>query len=532
VGVERFVETVWRYHQLRHPLVKADAILVLCSHDKMVAEHGAQLFLDGWAPLLIFSGGLGAITKTMWREPEADQFATIAAGMGVPRDRILVENRSTNTGENVHFTRALLREHGLDPRSFIVVQKPYMERRSFATFKKVWPEKEVIVSSPDVTLDQYLARYSNDTLTKDDVVSIMVGDLERVKVYPEKGFQIHQDIPADVWEAFEALVAAGYDRHLIQTSRKGDVMTSPSPSPQAWPALPLDAWSDTCATLHMWLQIAGKVRLTKSAPINHGWHSTFYVTSRGITTSPIPDEARTFQIDFDFIDHALVLQTSDGATKRMPLEPQTVSSFYKRLMDGLHALNVDVHIHGKPNEVPDPIPFDRDETHRAYDAEYVNRFWRVLVQSDRVFKKFRSGFIGKCSPVHLFWGALDLAVTRFSGRRAPEHPGGIPNLPDRITREAYSHEVSSCGFWAGGGAIAYPAYYAYAYPEPEGFGSAKVQPREAFYSADYREFILPYDVVRQSKDPDATLLEFLQSTYEAAADLGRWDRAALELPGA
>ena len=297
---------------------------------------------------------------------------------------------------------------------------------------------------------------------------------------------------------------------------------------QAWPALPFDAWSDTCATLHMWAQIVGKIRLRESAPINHGWHSTFYLTARGLTTSPIPHGLRTFQIDFDFIDHALVVATSDGGTTRLPLEPQTVAAFYGRLMDVLRGLDLDVHIYASPNEVPDPIPFARDEVHCAYDAAAVNRFWRVLVQSDRVFKRFRSGFIGKCSPVHLFWGALDLAVTRFSGRPAPEHPGGIPHLPDRVTREAYSHEVSSGGFWAGGGPIAYPAYYAYAYPEPPGFAAARVAPSQAFYSTDLREFILPYDAVRTSQDPDRTLLEFLQSTYVAAADLAKWDRAALE----
>jgi hypothetical protein len=278
----------------------------------------------------------------------------------------------------------------------------------------------------------------------------------------------------------------------------------------------------------MWTQIVGKIRLRESAPINHGWHSTLYVTSRGLTTSPIPHGARTFQIDFDFIDHVLPVTVSDGSTARVRLEPRTVAAFYRELMDALQGLGLDVQIYAKPNEVPDPIPFARDEVHRAYDAEAVNRYWRVLVQSDRVFKRFRSGFIGKCSPVHLFWGALDLAVTRFSGRRAPEHPGGIPNLPDRVTREAYSHEVSSAGFWAGGGAIAYPAYYAYAYPEPAGFAAARVGPPEAFYSQDLHEFILPYDAVRTAPDPDAVLLEFLQSTYAAAADLATWDRAALE----
>jgi len=214
--IRTLVEKVWKYHQMNHQLTRADAILVLCSHDTRVAERGAQLFLEGWAPLLIFSGGLGAITRAIWSEPEAEQFAAIAVSMGVPRDRILIENRSTNTGENVSFTRQLLADRGLDPQRFILVQKPYMERRSFATFKKLWPEKDIVVTSPRVSLDEYLAGYSNETLSEVDVVSIMVGDLQRVKVYPEKGFQIPQDIPADVWEAFEALVAAGYNRHLVR----------------------------------------------------------------------------------------------------------------------------------------------------------------------------------------------------------------------------------------------------------------------------------------------------------------------------
>lgn len=210
------MEKLWRYHQLNHELVQSDAILVLCSHDRRVAERGAHVFLDGWAPLLIFSGGLGSITKHLWQEPEANQFAEIAVGMGVPRERILIENRSTNTGENVALTRQLLRDHNLDPQSFILVQKPYMERRSYATFRKVWPEKRVIVTSPRVSLDDYLASYSNETLSADDVVSIMVGDLQRVRMYPEKGFQIPQEIPDDVWKAFEVLVAAGYNRHLVR----------------------------------------------------------------------------------------------------------------------------------------------------------------------------------------------------------------------------------------------------------------------------------------------------------------------------
>lgn len=215
-AIRPLVEKLWRYHQLNHELVQSDAILVLCSHDRRVAERGAHVFLDGWAPLLIFSGGLGSITKHLWQEPEANQFAEIAVGMGVPRERILIENRSTNTGENVALTRQLLRDHNLDPQSFILVQKPYMERRSYATFRKVWPEKRVMVTSPRVSLDDYLASYSNETLSADDVVSIMVGDLQRVRMYPEKGFQIPQEIPDDVWKAFEVLVAAGYNRHLVR----------------------------------------------------------------------------------------------------------------------------------------------------------------------------------------------------------------------------------------------------------------------------------------------------------------------------
>jgi hypothetical protein len=296
----------------------------------------------------------------------------------------------------------------------------------------------------------------------------------------------------------------------------------------AWPALPLEAWADTNATLHMWVQIVGKIRLRSSAPINHSWSSTLYGTARGLTTSPIPHGLRVFQVTFDFIDHVLVIEVSDGQTARVPLEAQTVAAFYRRVMDALHALGIEARIHGSPNEVADPIPFDRDEVHRAYDREYANRFWRVLVQSERVFAQFRSRFIGKCSPVHFFWGAMDLAVTRFSGRRAPEHPGGVPNLPDRVTREAYSHEVSSAGFWAGGGPLPYPVYYSYAYPEPAGFAGASMVPAQAFYSSDLREFILPYEAVRTAVNPDETLLQFLQATYDAAADRASWDRVGLE----
>lgn len=297
---------------------------------------------------------------------------------------------------------------------------------------------------------------------------------------------------------------------------------------ETWPSLPLEAWSDTYATLHRWIQIVGKIRLAQSPWVNHSWHVTLYVTATGLTTSAIPYGERTFQIDFDFVDHELIVRSSDGRAGGFALEPQSVASFYARLMAELARLDLPVRIHRMPNEIPDTVRFDRDEAHCAYERDYANRYWRILVQSDRVFNVFRARFVGKCSAVHLFWGALDLAVTRFSGRPAPEHPGGIPNLPDWVTREAYSHEVASCGFWPGGGSIAYPAFYAYAYPAPAGFATAKVKPVEAFYSQDYGEFVLPYDVVRRSPSPDATLLEFLQTTYEAAADLGKWDRSALE----
>lgn len=297
---------------------------------------------------------------------------------------------------------------------------------------------------------------------------------------------------------------------------------------ETWPIIPLEAWSETYATLHMWTQIVGKIRLAQSPWINHSWHTTLYVTTRGLTTSPIPYGNRTFEIEFNFIDHRLTMQSSDGRSAHIALKPQSVATFYNNLMDEMRQLDLHVNINRKPNEVPEPIRFDQDEAHCVYDGEYANRFWRVLVQADRVFKKFRGRFIGKCSPVHFFWGAPDLAVTRFSGRSAPQHPGGIPNLPDWVIQEAYSQEVSSCGFWPGGGPIPYPAFYAYAYPEPAGFAVASVQPSTAFYSSELREFILPYDDVRQSDSPDDTLLVFLQTTYEAAANLAKWDRSSLE----
>jgi hypothetical protein len=297
---------------------------------------------------------------------------------------------------------------------------------------------------------------------------------------------------------------------------------------ESWPELPLEAWQETYATLHRWAQIVGKVRLVQSPWINHSWSVTLYVTDRGLTTSPIPHGNRTFEIEFDFLHHQLTIQPSDAEARSIPLESQPVSAFYARLMRELAALDLPVRIVKKPNEVPDATPFDKDDVNRAYDPEYALRFWRVLVQVDRVCKEFRARFIGKCSPVHFFWGAADLAVTRFSGRRAPEHKGGVPNLPDAVAREAYSHEVSSAGFWPGGGAIAYAAFYSYAYPEPAGFRDARVQPGAAYYHAELGEFILPYDEVRRSRNPDETLLQFLQSTYEAAATLGAWDRTTLE----
>lgn len=295
-----------------------------------------------------------------------------------------------------------------------------------------------------------------------------------------------------------------------------------------WPALPYGEWKDTLATLHMWCQMVGKIRLVQSPWINHSWHATFYLTARGITTSPIPHGARSFEIEFDFIDHHLLINSSDGTRRTMALKPRSVADFYRDLCAQMADLGLPVRIHATPNEVPEAIPFEQDTGHAAYDAEYANRFWRVLLQAQRVFGEFRADFVGKCSPVHLFWGALDLAVTRFSGAAAAPHPGGIPNCPNWVTREAYSHEVSSCGFWPGNDAMPTPLFYAYAYPEPPGFKTAAVRPGGALYNGAFGEFILPYDEVRQAALPDGTLLEFLQSTYEAAANLGNWNRAALE----
>ena len=296
----------------------------------------------------------------------------------------------------------------------------------------------------------------------------------------------------------------------------------------AWPELPYDTWQETAETLHMWTQIAGKIRLAQSPWVNHGWQVPLYVTARGLTTSTIPHRQRAFQIDFDFVDHRLILSSTDGKRRELPLEPRTTADFYAAVIDDLDKMGLPVKIHGRPNEVPDPTPFARDRRHSTYDPAAAHRFWQALVQVDRVFQVFRARFIGKCSPVHFFWGSFDLAVTRFSGREAPPHPGGIPNLPDAVTREAYSHEVSSAGFWPGGAASPHAIFYSYAYPTPDGFSGARVRPAEASWLADLGEFVLPYDAVRTSDDPDRTLLDFLQTTYEAAAGLADWDRAALE----
>jgi hypothetical protein len=291
----------------------------------------------------------------------------------------------------------------------------------------------------------------------------------------------------------------------------------------AWPALPLDAWQDTYTTLHLWTQIVGKVRLTLSPPINHWWQVTLYVTSRGLTTSPIPYGNRTFTVDFDFIDHQLLIRTSDGRRKSFGLFPRTVANFYREFMDALRALDIEVKINTLSQEMPDPVYCDQDDLHHSYDSEHAQLCWRILVQVDRVFKEFRSRFIGKCSPVHFFWGGFDLAVTRFSGRRAPERPGA-----DLMTRVGYSHEVISGGFWPGSAPVLEPAFYSYAAPAPAGFEQAVIRPTCASYNAQLGEFLLSYDDVRTADDPDAMLLDFLQSTYEAAANLAGWDRAALE----
>ncbi|WP_142846743.1 DUF5996 family protein [Telmatospirillum sp. J64-1] len=295
-----------------------------------------------------------------------------------------------------------------------------------------------------------------------------------------------------------------------------------------WPDIPYPAWRESCSALHLYCQVVGKYRLARTPWINHSWHATLYVNARGFTTSLVPDGEGGVEILLDLIDHAVIGASTDGRMARFNLGPMSVADFHGRFLDLVGQLGGTPEIHGCPNEVPDPVPFTEDRAERPYDADAVNRFFQASVAIDRVLKHFRTGFLGKASPVHLFWGSFDLAVTRFSGRRAPLHPGGFPSLPDNVTREAYSHEVSSAGFWPGGGPVDFPAFYSYAYPAPPGFADAAVAPDAAYYDAGLGEFLLPYDAVRQSADPEATLMAFLDSTYQAAADLGGWDRAALE----
>jgi hypothetical protein len=299
-----------------------------------------------------------------------------------------------------------------------------------------------------------------------------------------------------------------------------------------WPELPYAAWKDTCTTLHLWTQIVGKIRLAQTPWINHSWHVTLYLTARGLTTSPIPYRGSAFQIDFDFVEHVLWIRTSEGHYRQVTLAPKPVAEFYAELFAALADLGIRPAIFTMPSEMADALPFDQDFMHAAYDRDYARRFWRILLSTHNVFTCFRSAFIGKASPVHFFWGSFDLAVTRFSGRRAPRHPGGVPHLPNAVAREAYSHEVSSAGFWPGGGGpVDYAAFYSYAYPAPDGFAGAPVRPEAAFFAKDLGEFILPYDAVRMAANPERALMGFLESTYEAAATLGHWDRTALECPG-
>lgn len=296
----------------------------------------------------------------------------------------------------------------------------------------------------------------------------------------------------------------------------------------SWPDIPYEAWHETCSALHLYCQVIGKYRLARTPWVNHSWHATLYVDARGFTTAQIPDGPGGIEVLLDLIDHRVLGFATDGRRGEFPVGPGSVAGFHRQFVDLVRALGGNPAFHGAPNEVPDPVPFVDDRAPRPYDAEAVTRFFQACVQVDRVFKRFRTAFLGKVSPVHLFWGSFDLAVTRFSGRTAPLHPGGIPALPDTVTREAYSHEVSSAGFWPGGGGVDFPAFYSYAYPAPEGFADAAVEPAEARFDPALGEFVLPYDAVRLSGDPDAALLAFLESTYRAAADLGGWDRAALE----
>jgi hypothetical protein len=300
------------------------------------------------------------------------------------------------------------------------------------------------------------------------------------------------------------------------------------PSDTRWPALPYHEWKDTLETLHLWTQIAGKIRLALTPWTNHSWHVTLLVSARGLATPTMQVGGRDLALEFDFIDHVLWFRLSDGNSRQVMLRPVPVAEFYADVLIALSELGISLDLNPLPSEIPNAIPFPDDFAHKSYDGAAVQRFHGALLAVNDVFGRFRTGFLGKVSPVHFFWGSFDLAVTRFSGRRAPAHPGGVTGLPDSVAREAYSHEVSSAGFWPGGGAIDYPAFYSYAYPAPDGFAAARVEPPEAFFSKQLGEFILPYDVVRNAPEPEQTLLAFLQSTYTAAADLAKWDRDALE----
>ncbi|GLQ56135.1 DUF5996 family protein [Devosia nitrariae] len=296
----------------------------------------------------------------------------------------------------------------------------------------------------------------------------------------------------------------------------------------SWPDIPFEPWRETCAALHLYAQVVGKYRLARAPWINHSWHATFYVNARGLTTSIVPDGPGGIEIEFGLLDHKVTGQASDGRFGSFILADMSVADFYSSFLDLLAEIGGTPEFHGRPNEIADALPFRDDHKARPYDPNAVTCFFHACVQIDRVFKQFRTGFLGKVSPVHLFWGSFDLAVTRFSGRLAPRHPGGIPALPDDVTCEAYSHEVSSAGFWPGGGGVEFPAFYSYAYPAPDGFSDASIAPDSAYFDTVLGEFILPYDAVRRADDPDATLMQFLQTTYDAAARLAEWDRARLE----
>jgi hypothetical protein len=340
-----------------------------------------------------------------------------------------------------------------------------------------------------------------------------------MRCFAKREYHFTKDqVPSDWTEPFPCDIVAA------KRGLSGDTVMHASPDqPECWPTLPLDSWKDTYATLHMWTQMVGKVRLRLTPLMNHWWNVPLYVTTRGLTTSRIPYGQRAFELRFDFIRHQLVLETSDGMLRTVPLAPRSVAEFYQEFMGMLRSAGIEVAIWRMPVEIPNPIPFDQDHVHRSYDPAAVESCWRILLSVDAVFSQFRSGFIGKCSPVHFFWGSFDLAVTRFSGRRAPERPGA-----DTMTREAYSHEVSSVGFWPGSGDVKDAAFYSYTVPEPLGFKDAPVRPNPAHYEKQLGEFLLMYEDVRKAESPTTSLLEFCQSTYEAAARLGNWDRAALE----